>query len=52
MAMGFSLEIDPWVYRAKLHEGGSWTEEYVEKPHLTPGEEAAMPPSERAELLL
>ncbi len=52
MAMGFSLEIDPWVYRAKFHEDGGWTEEYVEKPHLTPSEEAAMPPSEKAELLL
>jgi len=27
MAMGFSLEIDPWVYRAKFHEDGGWTEE-------------------------
>ncbi len=36
MAKGFSLEIDPWVYRAKFQEDGGWTEEYVEKPHLSP----------------
>lgn len=52
MAIGFSLEIDPWVYRAKFHEDGRWTEEYIEKPHLTPKEEAAMPAAEKAELLL
>jgi hypothetical protein len=26
MAKGFSLEIDPWVYRAKIQEDGRWTE--------------------------
>ena len=36
MAKGFSLEIDPWSYRAKCQEDGSWIEEYVEKPHLSP----------------
>jgi branched-chain amino acid aminotransferase len=52
MAMGFSLEIDPWVYRAKFHEDGGWTEEYIQKPHFTPQEEASMPASEKAELLM
>ena len=52
MAMGFSLEIDPWVYRAKIQEDGRWTEEYIEKPHLSASEEAAMAPEARAELLL
>jgi branched-chain amino acid aminotransferase len=52
MAKGFSLEIYPWVYRAKLQENARWTEEYVEKPHLTPTEEEALPAAERAKLLL
>jgi branched-chain amino acid aminotransferase len=52
MAKGFSLEIYPWVYRAKYHEDGRWTEEYIEKPHFTPKEEEAMPPEDRAALLL
>jgi branched-chain amino acid aminotransferase len=52
MAKGFSLEIDPWAFRAKHQEDGSWAEEYVEKPHLTPREEDALPAAERAALLL
>jgi branched-chain amino acid aminotransferase len=52
MAKGFSLEIDPWAYRAKRQESGAWTEEYIEKPHLTPAEEARLPDDERADLLL
>src|SRR5208283_4275923 len=52
MAKGFSLEIDPWAYRAKYQEDGTWVEEYVEKPHLSPREEEALPAVERAELLL
>jgi branched-chain amino acid aminotransferase len=52
MAKGFSLEIDPWSYRAKCQEDGSWTEEYVEKPHLSPGEEDALPADKKADLLL
>jgi branched-chain amino acid aminotransferase len=52
MAKGFNLEIDPWVYRARFEDGGTWTEEYLEKPHLTPREETALPAAERAELLL
>jgi branched-chain amino acid aminotransferase len=52
MAKGFSLEVDPWAYRARCQDGGAWTEEYVEKPHLTPAEEARLPEAERADLLL
>jgi branched-chain amino acid aminotransferase len=52
MAKGFSLEIDPWVFRAKYRDGGTWAEEYVEKPHRTPAAEAALPADERAALLL
>ncbi|HTZ50533.1 MAG TPA: branched-chain-amino-acid transaminase [Spirochaetia bacterium] len=51
MAKGFSLEIDPWAYRAKFQDG-TWIEEYVEKPHLTPREEAELPADKRAEMLL
>jgi branched-chain amino acid aminotransferase len=52
MAKGFSLEIDPWVYRARFQESGAWAEEFVEKPHLSPREEEALPAEKRAELLL
>ncbi len=51
MAKGFSLEIDPWAYRAKFQDG-AWTEEYIEKPHLAPREEEALPAEKRAQLLL
>ncbi len=52
MAKGFSLEIDPWVYRAKRQDDGTWAEEYIEKPHLSPREEEALPADKRSELLL
>ncbi len=52
MAKGFSLEIDPWSYRAKCQEDGSWVEEYIEKPHLSPPEEESLPADRKAELLL
>jgi branched-chain amino acid aminotransferase len=52
MAKGFSLEIYPWSYRARSREDGSWTEEYIEKPHLTPREEESLPEPERAGLHL
>ncbi|HVO38189.1 MAG TPA: aminotransferase class IV [Spirochaetia bacterium] len=52
MAKGFSLQTDPWVYRAKYGGDGGWTEQYIEQPHLTPREEEALPDSERAALLL
>lgn len=52
MAKGFSLEMCPWVYRAQYREDGSWSEEYVEKPHRTPAEEKRLADVERAKLLL
>jgi branched-chain amino acid aminotransferase len=52
MAKGFSLEIGPWVYRARFGEDGGWSEEYIEQPHRTPKEEERMDPAERAKLLL
>ena len=53
MAKGFSLETYPWVYIAKYHgEEGKWTGEYLENPHRTPAEEAAMSPAEHAELMI
>jgi branched-chain amino acid aminotransferase len=52
MAKGFSLEIDPWVYRAKFGEDGRWTEQYIEQPHRSVAEEKTMDGAERAELLL
>jgi len=51
MAKGFSLEIYPWAYQARNLEDGSWTEEYIEKPHRSPREEEELPPAKRAELL-
>jgi len=51
MAKGFTLEIYPWVYLAKHGENGSWAERYIEREHLSPAEEAALPEERRAELL-
>ncbi|AEF84300.1 branched-chain-amino-acid transaminase [Treponema primitia ZAS-2] len=39
--MAFSLNSYPVTYRAK-YAGKAWTEEYLEKPHKTPAEEAAL----------
>jgi branched-chain amino acid aminotransferase len=52
MAKAFSLEIYPWVYRARFEEEGRWSEEYAEQPHRSAGEEAAMGQAERDALLL
>jgi branched-chain amino acid aminotransferase len=52
MAKGFSLEMDPWVYRAKFTDEEVWREEYIEQPHLMPREEEALSDAERAKLLL
>lgn len=41
MAKGFSLTMYPWVYIAKF-EDSKWSEEYVEQPHKSPEEEAAL----------
>ncbi|MDR1947939.1 MAG: branched-chain-amino-acid transaminase [Spirochaetaceae bacterium] len=39
--MAFSLNSYPITYRAKFTKAG-WNEEYIEKPHKTPPEEAAL----------
>jgi branched-chain amino acid aminotransferase len=39
--MAFSLNSYPVTYRAKF-AANAWTEEYMEKPHKTPAEEAAL----------
>lgn len=47
--MAFSLNCYPIVFRSK-YSGSAWTGEYLEKPHKTPAEEAALPDSEREAL--
>jgi branched-chain amino acid aminotransferase len=47
--MAFSLSSYPVTYRAKF-AGTAWTEEYLEKPHKTPAEEAALDAAEAAKL--
>jgi len=47
--MAFALNMYPISYRA-LFSGGKWSEEYLEKPHKTPEEEAAMSKEERSAL--
>ncbi len=51
MAKGFTLETYPWVYIAKYNENNEWTEEFIENPHLTPAEEAALSTDDFSELL-
>ena len=49
MAAEFSLSIYPWVYLSKFDDG-SWDERYIEKRHLTPAGEEALPEAEREQL--
>ena len=49
-ATGFTLSIYPWIYIAQAENSG-WKEEFQEKPHKTPAEEAAMDEAELNELL-
>ncbi|WP_319475646.1 branched-chain-amino-acid transaminase [Marispirochaeta aestuarii] len=49
-AKGFTLSIYPWVYVAQSENSG-WKEEFQEKPHKTPAQEAAMGEAELNELL-
>jgi len=51
MAKGFTLEVNPWVYKSRYTEDQGWVEEFVEKPHLTPDQESHMPSEERTALL-
>jgi branched-chain amino acid aminotransferase len=47
--MAFTLNSYPVAYRAK-YSAGSWCDEYLEKKHGAPEEEAAMDPDERDEI--
>ena len=47
--MAFALNSYPITYRAKF-SGGTWNEEYLEKPHRTPEEEAAMNAQDRGNI--
>jgi len=47
--MAFALNSYPFTYRAKF-SGGTWVEEYLEKPHGTPDAEAAMSAEERGKI--
>lgn len=49
--MAFSLSIYPWVYKAQSDGNGSWSEEYIEKAHLTPEAEADLAEDDYQELL-
>lgn len=49
MAAEFSLSIYPWVYLSKF-DGAAWDRQYVEKRHLTPAAEEALPVAERERL--
>ncbi|MFW5729136.1 MAG: branched-chain-amino-acid transaminase [bacterium] len=51
MAASFSLAIYPWVYKAQYQDDGSWSEEFSEKEHKTPQEEAALSDADRRALL-
>ncbi|TVR28924.1 MAG: branched-chain-amino-acid transaminase [Spirochaetaceae bacterium] len=51
MASAFTLSIYPWVYSAQYQQDGSWQESYIEKPHQTPQQEAALPEDERNRLV-
>jgi len=44
--MAFSLNCYPIIYRAKFAKG-KWKGEFLEKPHKTPKDEAAMTPAQR-----
>jgi branched-chain amino acid aminotransferase len=48
--MAFTLNSYPAAYRAKYTKSGGWTEEFLEKPHKTPDEEAKLPAAEAAAL--
>ena len=51
MATAFSLAMYPWVYKARYQESGTWLEEFDEKPHKTPAEEAGLSVLDRTALV-
>ena len=51
MRNGFTLSVYPWTYLARYGAKEGWTEQYIEQPHKSPAEEAAMEPAELDDLL-
>jgi branched-chain amino acid aminotransferase len=51
MSKAFSLSTYPWVYKTKHQGNGIWKDEFEEKPHKTPAEEAALSEDQLVELL-
>ncbi len=51
MAGGFTLSVYPWTYLARYGAKEEWTEQFIEQPHKSPAEEAAMDPAELNDLL-
>ena len=49
MGAEFSLSIYPWVYVSKFDDG-SWYHDFIEKRHLSPAAEAALPDADREQL--
>ncbi|NNM53313.1 MAG: branched-chain-amino-acid transaminase [Spirochaetales bacterium] len=49
--MAFTLSIYPWVFYSRSDGNGGWHDTYVEKPHKTPAEEAALSPAQWQALL-
>jgi len=47
--MAFALNTYPITYRSQFLDG-KWSQEYLEKPHKTPSEEAAMSDEDRSKL--
>ncbi len=51
MASAFTLAMHPWAYEAKYERDGRWSEKFVEKPHMSPAEEAELDEGARERLL-
>lgn len=49
--MAFTLSMHPWIYLAK-YKDGKWSEEFIEKNHLTADQEKNLSDKEREELLI
>lgn len=50
MATGFTLSLYPWTYSAQYTQGGTWKENYTEKPHGKAEEEDSLSAHEQAAL--
>ena len=51
MGSAFTLAVNPWVYKAQYNDDGSWTEEFIEKPHETAEKEESLSADERNAVL-